>query len=217
MANESDSKVFRIEDLGLTAYEESYERQGEIFDRHLSGKGDDVLIVTRHEPTITMGKSASEEDLLVSRDILGDRGVELVEIGRGGGITYHGPGQLVLYPLFDLRNYGKDLKDFVRRLGLVMEKTVESFGLNVEFLENERIGLWIQDEQRKLGSIGLSVKRWYTMHGLALNVDLADRKAGLIRPCGVRGSELVSMTDFVAVDLEQVKERILESFVREFE
>ncbi len=216
MSKKETGRAYRLIDLGLTDYEESYERQKEIFDRRQEGSGEDTLVVTRHEPTITMGKSASEADLLVPREILRERGVDLVEIGRGGGITYHGPGQIVLYPIFNLRNHGKDLREFVRRLGSVMKETVKEFGLEAEFLENERIGLWIEGERRKLGSIGLQVKRWYTMHGVALNVDLDEDKAGLIRPCGVNDSQLVSITDFLNTELERVKEVLLDEFDSEF-
>lgn len=216
MPKEKTRRTYRLADWGLTSYEESYDRQREIFERRLEGSDEDTLVVTRHEPTITMGKSASEADLLVPEDILRERGVALVEIGRGGGITYHGPGQMVLYPIFDLRNYGKDLRDFVQRLGSVMKETVERFGLNAEFLEDDRIGLWVEGERRKLGSIGLKVKRWYTMHGVALNVDLDEDKASLIRPCGVNDSQLVSITDFLDTELERVKEVLLDEFDREF-
>lgn len=216
LVNKGSSGTYRVVDWGLTSYEESYERQKEIFGRRLEGNGEDTLVITRHKPTITMGKSASEKDLLVTREVLQDRGVDLVEIGRGGGITYHGPGQIVLYPLFDLRSYGKDLRGFVRRLGIVMKETVERFGLDAVFLEDERIGLWVKGERRKLGSIGLKVKRWFTMHGIALNVDLDGEKADLIRPCGVRGSQLVSMADFVDLRRKQVEETLLDEFDREF-
>jgi len=208
---------FDIIDCGLTSYRENYEFQKELFSRRLSGQGEDTLLITRHEPTITMGKSGSKKDLLVSRDFLAEREVDFVEIDRGGGITYHGPGQLVLYPIFDLRSYGKDLRDFVRRLGLVAANAVEHYGLKVEFREGDEIGLWLRGKKRKkLASLGLRVKKWYTMHGLALNVSLDRERSGLIRPCGIGGAELVSITEFVDVSLEGVKKSLLDEFKREF-
>ncbi|MBS3788671.1 lipoyl(octanoyl) transferase LipB [Candidatus Bipolaricaulota bacterium] len=205
---------YKVMDCGLSSYRENYELQKELFTQRLEGQGEDTLLITRHDPTITMGKSGRMADLLVSKDHLASRGVEFVEINRGGGITYHGPGQLVLYPIFDLRNYGKDLREFVRRLGLVAKDVVEEFGLDAEFREGDEIGLWIRGKERKkLGSLGLRVKKWVAMHGLALNVSLDKEKAGLIRPCGIGGAELVSMSDFAGnVTFDEVKEILLTKF-----
>ena len=212
------SNRYKVIDCGLTRYGDNYELQKKLFNNRIEGGGEDTLLVTRHKPVVTIGKSGSEEDLLINRDALIGHGVEFVEISRGGGITYHGPGQLVLYPIFDLRKYGKDLRDFVRRLGLVAERVVESFGLSVEFREDEEIGLWVRGEAgKKLASLGRRVKKWYTMHGIALNVSLNKDKARLIRPCGVGGAELVSIDDFVEdVELTEVKELLLEKFAFEF-
>ncbi|MCF7890785.1 lipoyl(octanoyl) transferase LipB [Candidatus Bipolaricaulota bacterium] len=209
---------YKVIDCGLTRYGENYELQKELFTGRLEGDGEDTLLITRHEPVVTLGKSGSNRDLLVSKDLLAGRGVDFVEIDRGGGITYHGPGQLVLYPIFDLRNYGKDLRKFVRRLGLVAKNVVAEFGLEAEFREGDEIGLWVEgEESKKLGSLGLRVKKWYTMHGLALNVSLDKEKAGLIRPCGIGGAELVSIADFVGdVELDEVKQILLDKFSREF-
>lgn len=210
------SKSYRVLDWGLTSYAKGYRRQKEIFSRRLEGKGGNILVSTRHEPTITMGKSSSEDDILVDEAVLEEHGVELVEIGRGGGVTYHGPGQLVLYPIFDLRDYDKDLRKFIRRLGSVVGKTAESFGLDTEFSEGEEIGLWLKGKREKLASIGLRVKRWYTMHGIALNVKLDEQKAGLIRPCGISDTRLASIADFAEVGIDDVKEELLFQFRAEF-
>lgn len=214
--NESGDK-FKVIDCGLTRYEDNYELQKEMFSRRLKGSGENTLLITRHEPTITIGKSGKTADLLVRKDVLGERGIDFVELDRGGGITYHGPGQLVFYPIFDLRDFGKDLRSFVRKLGLIAKRTVEEIGLAVEFREGDEIGLWVKGGGRKkLGSLGLRVKKWYTMHGFALNVSLNGEKAGLIRPCGVGGAQLVSIADYVDVSMEEVKGILLAQFDREF-
>lgn len=214
--SDNDRKTYRVRDWGLTSYEKGYERQKEIFSRRLAGKGKNTLVLTRHEPTITLGKSSSEEDILAPEKILEKNGVNVVEIGRGGGVTYHGPGQLVFYPIFDLGDYDKDLRGFILRLGSVVGETAESFGLDTEFREGEEIGLWLEGEREKLASIGLRVKRWYTMHGVALNVNLDEQKAGLIRPCGIRDTRLASITDFAGVGIDDVKEELLFQFKTEF-
>lgn len=210
------NKPYTVLDWGLTSYEEGYRRQKEIFSRRLQGKGENILISTRHEPTITMGKSSSEEDILVDEKVLEEHGVNLVEIGRGGGVTYHGPGQLILYPIFDLRDYDRNLREFIRRLGTVVGKTVESFGLDTKFHEGDEIGLWVKGKREKLASIGLRVKRWYTMHGVALNVALNQKKARLIRPCGLNDIRLASIADFADVGIDGVKEELLYQFRVEF-
>ena len=213
--NSSDS--YRVIDRGLTSYDECYRDQRELFERSIEGRGEDTLIITRHEPTVTLGKSGDDKDLLASREFLTEQGVEFVEVDRGGGITYHGPGQIVLYPVFDLRRYGRDLRRFVRKLGFVAKTTVEAVGLEAEFREGDEIGLWVKGQGRKkLASLGLRVKKWYTMHGLALNVELDEEKAGLIRPCGVGGAQLVSVNDYVEVELDVIKELLLDQFHREF-
>lgn len=217
MTKGKGNRSYNLVDCGLTNYRQNYKYQLELFRRRLDGKGEDTLLVTRHQPTVTMGKSASYEDLLVSREHLKDRDVSLIEVGRGGGITYHGPGQIVLYPLFDLRGYGKDLKEFICRLGTVMGKTAEKFGLETEFREDDKIGLWVRGRKEKLGSIGLKVKRWYTMHGIALNVSLDQEKASLIRPCGISESSLASISDFADVEPGEVKEVLLTEFARAFD
>ncbi|MCF7875581.1 lipoyl(octanoyl) transferase LipB [Candidatus Bipolaricaulota bacterium] len=182
----------------------------------MQGKGENTLLVTRHEPAITMGKSAREKDLLVDKETLARRGVDYVEIDRGGGITYHGPGQVVLYPIFDLREYGKDLREFIARLGEVTRRAASSFGVDAEFRSDDKIGLWISKERKKLCSIGLRVKRWVTMHGVAFNADIDREKSSLIRPCGIRGTQLVSITDYTDVSFEEVKNLLLEEFEKEF-
>lgn len=210
------SKPYRVQDWGLTSYEEALQRQKEEFSRRLEGQGENILVVTRHDPAITLGKSSSKDDILVGEEVLDKHGVELVEIGRGGGVTYHGPGQLVLYPIFDLRDYDRDLREFIRRLGSAVGETAESFGLDTEFREGEEIGLWVEGKREKLASIGLRVKRWYTMHGIALNVKLDEQKAGLIRPCGISDTRLASIADFADVGIDDVKEELLFQFRAEF-
>jgi len=208
----SVNRKHRVEllDLGLSDYRSALDLQRKIFARLRKGKAADRVIFTRHRPTITMGKSAREEDIFASEEELKKRGVEKIRIERGGGVTYHGPGQVIVYPLFDLRNFGKDLGDFIGKLEETMAQVARSYGIPVERREGE-IGLWLRDEKRKLGSIGLSLRNWYSMHGLALNV-LPDEKTSLIRPCGIPGAELVSLSAFAEVSLEEVRGKLLRGF-----
>jgi|SRR6056297_209060 len=208
--------LYEIVDCGITDYEENRVYQKQLFKQHRDGIIGDTLVVTRHEPTITMGKSADEQDLLVSKSSLPERGVAMYYVERGGGITYHDPGQIVLYPIFDLRGYHKDLREFVHRLGKTMMDSSKHFGLDVELRTGDQVGLWIAGQNKKLGSIGVHVKNWVTMHGLALNLDLDRSKSRLIRPCGLEDVQYVSLTDYVDLALAEVQGILLQYFERNF-
>ena len=198
-------------DSGLSGYEDMLDRQLEIFERIKEGSGDDTLIVTRHRPIITLGRSARIDDLLFPLDIIEEKGVSVREVGRGGGTTYHGPGQLVLYPICDLRNFDKNLRTFIRNLEKVMKETANCFDLSTKILDGYP-GLWMEDNTKKLGSLGLSVKKWITYHGLAFNVDLNKEKSSLLKPCGMKNVSLVSLKDYRDVSIETVKANMLQVF-----
>ncbi len=199
-------------DCGVTDYGDSLARQKEVFQRRKDGLCGDKLLVTRHRPTITLGKSSAREDILVDRSTVEELNVDIYSAGRGGGVTYHGPGQLVLYPIFDLRPYGKDLRRFVYRLGNTMVETAGHFGVDAEFRSGDHVGVWLKGAEEKLGSLGIEVKRWHTMHGLALNVDLDPEKSSLIRPCGLYGVQYGSLNDYAHAPIDEVKGVLLKKF-----
>ncbi|MBS3813206.1 MAG: lipoyl(octanoyl) transferase LipB [Candidatus Acetothermia bacterium] len=205
-------RTYETIDCGITDYGDSLERQKEFFQERKDDLSGDRLLITRHRPTITLGKSSDRKDILASRSFLEEHGVTLHEIGRGGGVTYHGPGQLVLYPIFDLRSYGKDLRGFIARLGDSMVETTEFFGVEAEFRTGDHVGAWLRGKNVKLGSIGIQVRNWYTMHGLALNVDLDPKKSSSIRPCGLPGVKYGSLCDYVDAPMQVVTEVLLEKF-----
>lgn len=204
--------IYETLDRGLTDYQESLNFQRSLFEKRKDGIIGDRLIITRHKPTITLGKSANEGDLLASESYLNEVGVDLCRINRGGGITYHGPGQVVLYPIFDLRGYRKDLRDFIFHLGNTMVDAAASLGVELDYRTGDDVGVWRKGTRKKIGSIGISVKRWITMHGFAFNVDLDEEKSGLIRPCGLHNVEYVSLSDYCDVDTQGVTEVLLDSF-----
>lgn len=206
----------RLIDLGKIGYRAAWALQQETFEGRREGEIGDTLIVARHLPTLTLGKSSRREDIYLPADRLCKEDIELVEVERGGGVTYHGPGQLVLYPIFDLRNFDKDLREFVSSLERTMEETANLYGVPSETRPGYP-GLWVPNKDDKLGSIGLYLKQWVSMHGLSLNVSLTKATSELLCPCGLDEVQLVSLADYAEVELQEVKNDLLNVFQDVFE
>lgn len=153
---------------------------------------EDLLILVEHPPVVTLGRRKEDNKLPVSEEFLKAKGIELFEVERGGGVTFHGPGQLVGYPIFDLERHKKDLHWFLRQVeeGIIM--TLGDFGI-----ESERstgyTGVWTADKQRKIASIGVHARSWVTWHGFALNVATDLSYFNLMTPCGIDGVTMTSM------------------------
>lgn len=150
----------------------------------------DILLFLQHFPVFTLGNRGGSRHLQVSTDFLQKRGIDLVETGRGGSITYHGPGQLVAYPIVDLASSGWHVTEYVRALETVMISIAGDWGLNARRGEFNR-GVWIKD--RKIGSIGLRVRRKISFHGLALNAAMDLTPFSWITPCGLSGIQMTSI------------------------
>ena len=148
------------------------------------------MLLLEHPPVITLGRTARREHLLADDDELRRRGIELHETGRGGEITYHGPGQLVGYPIVDLNCYGKDLHRYLRQLEEILIRTLADFGLSGAALPG-KTGVWV--EGRKIASIGIAVRRWISYHGFAMNIDNDLTDFAAIIPCGLPGVTMTSM------------------------
>lgn len=209
-------RKLKIIDLGFRDYSSTYGLQLELVEKRIRGEIEDTLILVEHAPAvITLGRSAKREHLLASREELERRGIELVETDRGGDITYHGPGQLVVYPILDLNQHGRDLHLTLRLYEEVMLRTVESYGLTGHRLEG-LTGAWV--EKKKIGAIGMAVKRWVTYHGFAFNVNPDLENFALIIPCGIREYEVTSLQRLLGfpMQMSEVKERIVTEFARVF-
>jgi lipoyl(octanoyl) transferase len=154
-------------DLGLIPYREAWEVQRSLAGAVSQGAVPDTVVFLEHPPVITLGRRTDEGELHVPEGAE----VEIVETNRGGKSTFHGPGQLVCYPILDLRRHGKDVKKYVRDLEEALIRTVASFGLEATRVEG-LTGVWLQLPPRKIASIGVHISRWVTTHGYALNVDL---------------------------------------------
>lgn len=167
---------------GLTPYEVAWDLQKQLVEARQSGRIDDGLILLEHEPVFTLGRSSRPEHLPYPREALTDLGFSVYEIERGGSVTYHGPGQLVGYPILDLRAYNEDIVKYMRSLEETLLRTLADFGI-----EGQRVrgfpGAWVGDE--KIAAIGVAVKRKVTMHGFALNVDPDLSHFAYINPCGL--------------------------------
>lgn len=197
--------------LGLIEYSEAYDVQKRLWSRKLAGQGADALLLLEHPPTITIGKSGKLENLLVAKEELAKQGISLFLTDRGGDITYHGPGQLVVYPIIDLRNRGKDIHRYVHDLEEVVIKTLAD--LSIPAGRNQRnVGVWVGNE--KIAAIGVSIRRWVTMHGLALNVNPNLEHFSLINPCGILEGGVTSISKLLGHDLpvEAVGERLVARF-----
>jgi len=200
---------------GLTKYLEGLNLQNLALEKVMSGKADCILILLEHEPVLTVGKSGGRENLLVDESELERLGVELQSTGRGGNITYHGPGQVVAYPVLNLGKWKKDLPWYVHSLEEVVIRVLEDYGIEAGRKPEYR-GVWVKET--KIAAVGIAVKRWFTMHGFALNVRVNKEHFKLINPCGIKDYTIASMDDFVdSVDLHEIIESVEEKFSLVFE
>jgi lipoyl(octanoyl) transferase len=182
--------------LGRVRYAEAIALMEKRAEDRLAKRTGDTVFLLEHEPVLTLGRRAKEENIVVDRGFLESRGVEVHETGRGGDVTYHGPGQIVAYPVIDLSPDRKDVRRYVADLEEVMIRVCAAYGISAGRVPG-LIGAWI-DEKRKIGAIGVRISRWVTSHGLALNVSTALDGFELIVPCGIRDRGVTSMSKELA-------------------
>jgi lipoyl(octanoyl) transferase len=181
--------------LGRTPYREAWQLQRSLAAAVSQGAIPDTVVLLEHPPVVTLGRRTDEGELHVPAGA----DVEVVETDRGGKSTYHGPGQLVCYPILDLRRYGRDVKRYVRDLESAICQTLAAFGIGGTRLEG-LTGVWLERPPRKIASIGVHVSRWITTHGYALNVDLDPAPfTDWITACGLEDAQFTTM----ARELEQ--------------
>jgi len=177
--------------LGRMPYAEALELQRSIARDRISGAiPQDVLLLLEHPPVVTLGRAAKEKHLVASPEFLQSRGIELFEAERGGDVTFHGPGQLVGYPIFDLRQHREDLHWYLRQLERSLISALQALDIAAG-LNPGLTGVWTSG--RKIASIGIHVKQWVTFHGFALNVTTDLSYFDLIVPCGIRGVVMTSV------------------------
>lgn len=185
------SRELEIVGLGRMPYAEALELQRRLAKERIEKRRkNDLLLLVEHPPVITLGRGFRPEHLRTPRALLEARGIEVHEIERGGDVTFHGPGQLVGYPIFDLAEHRPDLHWFLRRLEEALMAALGQFGIEARRREGYT-GVWVQD--RKIASIGIHVRQWVTWHGFALNVTTDLSYFDLIVPCGIPGVRMTSM------------------------
>ena len=219
-------------DLGLKDYKETWEYQEELFQSIIDVKIDNrrndlknetsnYFLFVEHPHVYTLGKSGDMSNLLLNEEQLTQKGATFYKINRGGDITYHGPGQLVGYPILDLDNFFTDIHKYLRFLEEVIIKTLSEYDIKSERSEGET-GVWLDvgtPFARKICALGVRTSRWVTMHGFALNVNANLGYFDNIIPCGIKGKAVTSMEAElnIKIPLEEVKSKILTHFQELFE
>jgi lipoyl(octanoyl) transferase len=186
------TRTIAVHRLGRVAYGETHALQQRLQEQRIRGEIGDTLLLLEHEPVITLGRGSHAENVLVTPDALRARGFEVHETGRGGDVTYHGPGQLVAYPILDLKPDRQDVRRYVRELEETMIRVAADFGVTAGRVAGLN-GAWVGGE-RKIGAVGVRISRWVTMHGFALNVTTDLTHFDVIVPCGIKDRTVTSLT-----------------------
>jgi lipoyl(octanoyl) transferase len=180
-----------VQELGRRPYAEVLELQRSLCRRRMAGEiTEDILLLVEHEPVVTLGRGTTPGSLPLGAAALERRGIEVFEVERGGDVTFHGPGQLVGYPILDLRSHRQDLHWYLRRLETMLIEALETMGVPAGPIPG-LTGVWTRG--RKIASIGIHVKQWVTFHGFALNVSTDLNYFDLIVPCGIQGVIMTSV------------------------
>jgi lipoyl(octanoyl) transferase len=207
--------VLTVERLGTVAYEPTWQLQDELAAQRRERRIGDRLLLLEHFPVYTLGRGGDPSNLLAGPARLRELGAEFVRIDRGGDITFHGPGQLVAYPIVELRD-PLDLRRYVRTLEAAIISTAAAYGVEAQRLDGAT-GVWVEGH-RKLAAIGVRVRRGVTTHGLALNVNTDLRWFAEMIPCGIRDKEVTSLRGELgrAVEMGEVEERLADELARHF-
>jgi len=202
-------KTYQL-DLGIMSYEPVWHLQRNIVYAKIDRPLPDMLIVVEHQSTYTVGKGISRENTSFDEHFIRSKGAEIFYVERGGDITWHGPGQVVCYPIFNLKGHQLGLKEFVSLLEEAIIVTLKEFDLNGCQRKGMR-GVWVED--KKIASIGLAVKKWISYHGVALNVSPDMSFFNGIRPCGLEDIQMISMQGLLrnTVSISRVKSVLINS------
>jgi lipoyl(octanoyl) transferase len=205
-----------VERLGRVSYARGLEIQERLVCERQAGRVDDRLLLLEHDPVFTLGRNARQENVLFPAELLRERGYDVFESGRGGDVTYHGPGQVVGYPILDLSPDRRDVHRYVRDLEEVMIRVCADYGLLAERVAG-LTGAWVGRD--KIGAIGVRISRWVTSHGFAFNVTTDLAPFDLIVPCGIRGRGVTSLERLLGrkLPLEEVMGRLAGRFAEVFE
>lgn len=207
----------RIEDLGLIEYTRAHSLQKKCLEDVCQG-GEDRLLICEHPCVLTSGHLGRKENILVSTDQMQQKGIEIFTVDRGGEVTLHSPGQLVMYSILNLKNYGKDLKHYLYKLEHVIIDFLGEFGI-LAFRVPGKTGAWVwaEAQEKKIASLGIGVKKWVSFHGAAININTDLNLFSMIKPCGL-DVQMTSMREIKGrgIDMNMVKARLIKVFCRHF-
>ena len=228
----------RLVNLGLVPYADALAIQHQLVGARKRGEGQDTLLLLEHRPVFTLGRNAQAEHILASREFLDEVGIEVHRVERGGDVTYHGPGQLVGYPILDLHNYRLDVGWYVRSLEDVLIETLRGFGLAAHRAgldangkrDPKLVGVWIENPttdpsekkihpEAKIAQIGARIESWVTYHGFALNVDPQMEHFDYIVPCGIPDKPVTSLARALkgSISMDDVRARAAQAFAQVFD
>lgn len=205
-------------DLGLIDYQESWDLQKETLQKVISGEMSDTLYLLEHPNTYTLGRGADEKNLIADKNFLESNGIQVIRIDRGGDITYHGPGQLVGYPIININGVNKNSRRYIWSIEETIIKTCQHFGIDAG-RNPDHTGVWI--DNRKICAIGIKLTRWVTSHGFAFNVNTDMNIFNGIIPCGISDSDkdVTSLEKEAGkkFDMGEMKEVVKKFFIEVFE
>jgi lipoic acid synthetase len=201
--------------LGLEPYSRAIDLQHRLVAARREGQIGDVLILLEHPPVITLGRRGDKRNIVASGELLARLGIEVHRVERGGDVTYHGPGQLVGYPILDLRGHRQDVGWYMHSLEEVLIRALSDFGVEAGRMEG-RIGVWIGD--KNIAALGARIEEWIAYHGFALNVSLDLSHFDLIIPCGYRGMGVTSIEEVLgeAPEMSEVRKSVAQRFGQVF-
>ena len=215
MTESNHQKKLVVIDLGRQPYKPVWDFQRELQKKRIAQQISDTLLFVEHDPVYTIGKNGSDLHVIANNDFLQSNGIEVVQVDRGGDVTYHGPGQLVGYPMFDLRQHKQSVSWYMRSLEQVLIEVLSQYGIQGERSEGYT-GVWVKDE--KITALGVRISRWVTMHGFAFNVNTNLSHFGGIIPCGIFHHGVTSLQKILGheVEIDEVKQIVVEAFKRVF-
>jgi len=209
--------ILEVLKLGKMDYGKALDLQYDLLTARQEDKLPDTLILVEHFPVITLGRRGKYENIFVSKHELEEAGVKVYEVNRGGDVTYHGPGQLVGYPIIDLKNHERDIRRFVWNIEEVFIRLLlDEFGIKAHREEGTYTGVWV--DNKKITAIGIAVKKWVTMHGFAFNINTKLEHFKWINPCGLSDRGVTSMEKLLGAkqDFQHVTDLVIRYFCSVF-
>ena len=210
--NQTTAVTYNILDLGKSHYTDAWELQKKLQSQRISGQIDDQLLLVEHFPVYTLGKNTPKEHLLTKES----DNISIIQTDRGGDITFHGPGQLVGYPILDLNQYKRSITWYMRELEQLIIDVLKEYDINAE-RKKGLTGVWVKG--KKIAALGVRISKWVTMHGFSLNINPDLKYYQGIIPCGIKDYGVTSMADLLGndvPDMSEIKDTLVQHFIAKF-